>query len=815
MANRRRRARDPRASELIERLAGTHRSRGGINRLALMAVLQLKRRSLVPIGATTYFALATAAGSAAHQRGLFLLAWPLLAPVVLGFLLTRAERYRNAHRIIGPAGALELLLTGLVLFLIPVSARGDARLSLLTEAIALQVSALGALILLTRVPAPPGFRRVPPRAHARDIQFVMSALWVPATLAALLQLVAPDLVPVSPLALDTAMTFSAMSSLFLLLAAEGRIFVLRGLELGTLDRAKAGIALLLTALLVAVGSVALDVSQADVIAIDCLMVGSVALGITQIAPNPARIARAVRGLMALLLFGVPLAALLALLALRLPERAATLTFVTFAVAALVGVLSAAIARPLRPGSGRLLHSILRAEVAALDPDPDRAMTNVLLALSTAEPRAASRPEVYTANPGRLLWVETGGFVREKPAEFLGETYRLACMEPFAVLRRESLTGAAVRQPEVREILSWFMAHDASVAIALREDDGPVGLLVIPKGERNAWLTFEEAEALGRLGEKLTGLVSIHSALVRSQARDLANRKLLDEARARADAVRSKFDAHAESAIEEAERMALPLSVAGHSPRSIETKRSLDQLKAHGAIVFWTPPGVDPMPWAAYLHLLDPHGQLIIFDALSVDSTGHHRALLTDLPSSAFQRAADGTLLILGAHLLTEANREQLTARLTGPLESARPRRIVFSGPPHSSKAQLGSVHLPSVALPELRDRAEDLQPLIFFELARLGLLVRGEPVGLTRGALRELLDRPFPGNELELRGVLAAQVARADGTTVSRAELLESVRAPEALRSATPASESRTGPPESARPESIRKRARASPRTRY
>lgn len=756
---------------------------------------------MLPVGAVTYFALATVAESVSH-RGLLSLTWPLLAPVLCTFLLRRADRYRNAHRLIGSAGPLELLITGLVLFFIPIGAQGDGRLSRLIEAVALQLAALGAVMLVARVPAPPGFRRVPPRAHAKDIQFVMSALWVPATLGALLTLVVPDLVPVSPLALDTAMTFSALSSLFLLLAAEGRVLVLRGLELGTLDRAKAGVALILAALLVAVGSVALDVGHADIIAIDCLMGGSLALGLTKVLPNPTRIARVVRGLMSLLLFGGPLAALLATLALRFPERAVTMTFVTFVLAALVGVLSTAIARPLRPRSGRLLHAIVRAEVAALDPDPDRAMTRVLSALSTVEPSGVSRPEVFTANPARLLWVETGGFIREKPAEFLDETYRLASMEPFAVLRLESLVGAAVRQPEVREILNWFLAHEAGAAVALREEDGPVGLLVLPQGRRKTWLSFEEAEALGRLAEKLTGLVSIHSALLRSQVRDVLHRRLLDEERALTEAVRSRFEAHAESARHDAERLALPLHVAGHSPRAIETKRALDQHKDAKLLILGTPPGVDATAWAAYLHALGPAGPLIIFDASSENSEGNgESSLLSELPSSTLSRATEGTLLIVGAHLLAESTQQGLRAKALFAPDRGLPRRIVLSVPKGETfLASAGAPSLPSVILPELSERAEDLQPLIFFELARLGLLARGVPVGLTRAALRELLDRPLPGNELELRGILAAQVAMAAGTLVTREEV---VRTPE------------SGAPEPTRAEVARRRARAAPRTRY
>lgn len=775
-------------------------------------MFDLKRRFLLPIGVVTYFSLAVIANRPGPAPSWFALAPPLLAPVLLGFLLTRADRYRSAHRLVGAGRPLELLLSGLVLFLVPLGFGGDRPLTRLVEAIAVHAAGLGALLLITSVEAPPGFRRVPPKAQARDIQFALSALWAPTTLAALLTLVAPGLVPLPPLALDTALTFSALGSLLLLLAAEGRIYFLRGLELGTLDRCKAGLALLLTALMVALGSVLLDIGQSDKIALDCLLAGSVAVGITKIAPNPTLIARIVRGVMTLLLLGGPLSAFSAYAALHSPERAVTITLVTFALSALLGALSSAVAKPFRPRAERFLSAVLRAEVASLDPDPDRAMTRVLLSLVVSEVQSNYRPEILTANPARLLWVETGGFLREKPSEFLSEVYRLASLEPFGVLRRESLEGTAVRQPEVREVLNWFLAHEAAVVVALQEEDGPVGLLVIPKGHRKSWLSFEEAEALGRLGEKLTGLVSIHSALVRSQARDVVARKLLDEERSQAEALREKFQAVQGGAQSEAERLALPLSVAGHSARAIQAKQELERERDARLLLLQTPAGIDPVPWAAYLHLTGPQGPLIIFDVSPYgEGAPELEELLLTGPSSAFRRAASGTLLVLGAHLLPETPRAEILRPAPPTLSSSSPARILLSSP--DPETFLPPTHsAPIVVLPELRERAEDLQTLILFELARLGALGRGRPMSLTRAALGELLDRPFPGNDVELRGTLAALVAQCEGPQISREELLSADRD---RLGASPNAEAREPGEPTSDEATPRKRARAAPRARY
>jgi DNA-binding NtrC family response regulator len=81
-------------------------------------------------------------------------------------------------------------------------------------------------------------------------------------------------------------------------------------------------------------------------------------------------------------------------------------------------------------------------------------------------------------------------------------------------------------------------------------------------------------------------------------------------------------------------------------------------------------------------------------------------------------------------------------------------------------------------LPTLADRAEDLQALALESLSRVGLSLRGEPLGLEPAAMRLLAEHDWPGNELEFRARLLSAARRAPGTVVRAEDLLATGFAP-------------------------------------
>jgi DNA-binding NtrC family response regulator len=91
-----------------------------------------------------------------------------------------------------------------------------------------------------------------------------------------------------------------------------------------------------------------------------------------------------------------------------------------------------------------------------------------------------------------------------------------------------------------------------------------------------------------------------------------------------------------------------------------------------------------------------------------------------------------------------------------------------------------------VVLPTLAERAEDLQALALESLSRVGLSLRGEPLGLEPAAMRLLAEHDWPGNELEFRARLLSAARRAPGAVVRAEDLLATGFAPSAATSLEP-----------------------------
>jgi len=80
-----------------------------------------------------------------------------------------------------------------------------------------------------------------------------------------------------------------------------------------------------------------------------------------------------------------------------------------------------------------------------------------------------------------------------------------------------------------------------------------------------------------------------------------------------------------------------------------------------------------------------------------------------------------------------------------------------------------------VVPPLLAERGEDLRPLSLHELARLGVQLRGEALGLALDAQRALSEYGWPGNEAELHAVLVRAARAATGPVVTLADVEEAL----------------------------------------
>ena len=76
-----------------------------------------------------------------------------------------------------------------------------------------------------------------------------------------------------------------------------------------------------------------------------------------------------------------------------------------------------------------------------------------------------------------------------------------------------------------------------------------------------------------------------------------------------------------------------------------------------------------------------------------------------------------------------------------------------------------------MALPTLESRSEDLRALSLEHLARIGLRLGRQPLGLAPRALEALLEHTWPGNDAELHATLLRASLVAEGEVLGLKEL--------------------------------------------
>lgn len=728
-----------------------------------------QRGFLLPTAIVAYVALAVFASEAGSARYLL-----LLAPLGVALSLRFVERGYQSGKLLGSPTATRALVFGVGLFAASFFAASRSSGLDAAQSAALLACSAGALLAIARVEGPPGLLRGQRVAQSRDALLVAMAVWSLTTMASLLATLFPQYVDLDPLAFDAALVFAVLGSLLLFCAAEVRVLLLRGLELGVADRARSSLSLGLAGTLVAVGASWVDVAPAERVAAASLVLTAVGIVLTKLVVDAAVVTRAVRATLGLILLGAPVALLGAHFAMSLPEHPASVAFATAALSLLAGLMARSLAAPLGPEGSRWLVASEQAMDAALQPEPDVALREALRALRVAEPTSEARPELFRVEPEALLSVDVAGYLSTRKVEFPRGVLLLALGEPELTLRRETVQRAQIRDPKVRPIVAWFESWGAKTATALIDDEGGVGLLVLPAGKRKSNLALEEAQALGRLGRRMTGLLAVNSALARSRHRELEVRKSAEQSLVETADLRARLDSTERMHSEDAAALFEVLTVAGHSPRARICLQEIENANDAQRIEFTTPPGVDPRPWAAHFHLsavgVSARGPLVVFDA--TQKGARDPASYADESArglSPVTRAQGGTLLLLQLGALPPEAQDALAEALMRTpvrLVVSRDPRIVLS--PALCRAARGSV----IALPALADRPEDLRSLVLFELARIGLAQRGSPFGMDRGAFAELIERPFHGNDEELRGLLLAAAARAQSDVIGVADLV-------------------------------------------
>jgi transcriptional regulator with AAA-type ATPase domain len=635
--------------------------------------------------------------------------------------------------------------------------------------------AVAAAFGLARIAPVPGLVGPPKAARSVDAAAFTALLWSVALVVATTRFVSEDLSHrLGPLTLDYATTAASIGSLLVLIAACWRVRVLRQLELGIADRADAAVALSVTSLAVAVPLAAIDVAAPDRILPAALLVASASCLWSVLTPDPARVSIVMRGTVAVMLLGVPTALMVAILAQQAGEHGAVVALLGCAASIVVGLIARNVARPLGPEQSRWLMAIAEASERALVPEPRAAIVETLRALKKTSKRPDAIPQLWRLDPPVVVDVDVAGYLHEKPAEFPEGLCALGLDEPERTLRTESLESLQVRRPEVRPLLAWFSVRGAFSATIVLDDDGPLGFLLLPRGDRTARMSLEEARAARQLADRISGLVAVTSALARSRKREAEAEREAEQWQRRAESAERVVEGEGLRQRRLARSLARRVLSAAYSPAMRVTLTDVEHAATkQRPVALLAPTGTDTKGWAAVTHLATPdcHGPLLCVDAgLSEEMS---LQLWSDSDRSPLTLAAGGTLFIDDLHLMPLDVQTHLVQELTSTDPAPRmPRLVVGLKAPLSALIRDGAVH-PALAsilgqeaieLPTLEQRAEDLRALILDAISRVP---SKEPKGVDRRALQSLMDAPWPGNERQLFDVVERATRLSDGPLVT------------------------------------------------
>lgn len=666
------------------------------------------------------------------------------------------------------------------------------------------VAIVAALVALSRISSRGGLLAVPRAATSLDAAGFAGFLWGIATaLPATRALLPPESVRLDPLAIDYATTTAGAGSLLVLLAASWRLRVLRKLELGASDRAAGALSLAITAIAVAVPASLLDVAPPDRVLPVAVLIAAAACTWAATTREPTTVSSALRGILALLILGTPVALVTGFFARHASDHAGAIVLGACVASVVVGLLARSVARPLGPEQSRWLDAIEAASRGALQPEPDAAIRAALMALTQATGSPGEKPELWRLSPDEVLSVDIAGYLHVQKGEAPERLFELALQEPERTLRAEVLAALEVRRPEVRPLLGWFQSRHAFSATVILDDDGPLGFVLLPGVGRSSVMTLEEARAVRVLCDRISALISVSSALARSRARELSATDRADRADDEVHRLEHILELGAGRNEAAAGRLAREIRSAAFSPAARLAIDAIDRLgRLDAPLTLVVPPGSDATGWAAIAHLASSRrgGPFVVVDGSS--GAEHEMSRWDDPESSPLALADGGTLVLLDVAALPEAIQSHIARVLSR--QASTPARssvlppglvatvrqpvneVVGSGRLSASLARwLGGAE---VSIPPLCDRAEDIRSLVLDQLARAGLRLRGEPLGVDVSALRVLTEHVWPGNELELRDVLdRAAAVVTDANVVSAAHLARAgfVPAPEPSASAT------------------------------
>jgi transcriptional regulator with AAA-type ATPase domain len=662
------------------------------------------------------------------------------------------------------------------------------------------LASTASLVAIARIAPLGGILVVPKRAQRPYAAIAVALVGALATSVALAQAILPTGPFAEAWMVEAAATTSAAASLAVTILTAWSLRRLRRLDLGASERLSAALTLGWVALVVGVPASFIRVAPPSHVLPVAAWLAAFATSAACLARDPTFVARAQRILVAVTILGAPAALFAASLASQIPREAGLIALVAVALGIVIGLAGIPIARPLGPEQSRWIDAINGALRAALRSDPETAITSTLATLRQAFGPSSATPELWRVDPPTLMTVDRAGYPHAESGLVAPEQlFELAEREPEQTIRTEVLETLEVRRTDIRPALEWLRSRGAMSFTLLTDEEGAIGALVLPVANRTHPLTLEEVRTLRTLADRLTALLGVSSALARAQAREVEARRTADREEDRALRLEHQMASGTERHEALTRKLAKSARLAAYSPAARLAVETLERLGEIGAPVsLLTPPGIDPIPYAAVVHNSGARrsGPFVVVDAAGAEE--QLESTWRDGVASPVCLADGGSLVILSVASLSAGTQAFLAGVLSErrspaghptPLEMSLIVSVPTTVDTLAATGQLDPLLADrlgdrAVPLPPLSARAEDLRPLFVDRLARLGVRLRGRPMGLDPRALGRLVEHGWPGNEVELDDVLTRAVAIADADVLTSAHLdqIGFVSSPPAVR---------------------------------
>lgn len=747
--------------------------------------MQLSRRFLfVSLGLVSYVGVAAVRATSSDPTTIVTaVALPL---GLLGlFRLTQPTELTEDHVGETVRQAVRWTAVGAALYLAARSAGAGRAAFDAAAATGVGIAGFSALYALARVPEAKGALPCPPSARRLDGAFAFAVIAsIAVTIPAAAALTSRG-ANIDPLSIDYTLVAEGFAALLLLTLSSLRFARERRLELGVADRGSAAFVVAGTLLAITTPAALLSIAPPDRLAPAAALLASLAVGCTVVVRDATLVQRALRVLLVLSVVGAPVALFAASVAAAAPRFAGGTILLAGATLLLLGVFAEAIASRLSPDGARWLSAIVDAQGSATLADPHTALRATLGTLRHRLGQDSPSPVLYRFDAGDAVSVDRAGYLHEVPAAPPPDALALCQAEEAHTLRLGVVRALEVRSPHVRPTLAWMEAHGYAAVTVVFDDEGPVGLLALPKGKRRAPLTLAEVQAVERLTQRLASVLALSSSLAAARTRQQAAEQEAEAARARQAEAESRLSTQGARHRLAAAALARRARAGRYSPAARLAGEEIDR-RADGAdpIVFLAPLGTDLPSFCAALHLGSPRreGPLVFIDA----ADPLQEESLFDPELSPLLLAVAGSLVIENVPAMHRDRQRTLalflrdgTARL-GELSVPLDVRILATthetidalvGRDRIVEELADALGDRPIPLPSLAARSEDLRSLAMEVLGRTGMALRGVPLGISSDALAELLEHGFPLNDEELSVVLEAAALQAKGITITADDL--------------------------------------------